>query len=201
MMILRSRFNLQIYIDGVLVAQIIALCAGARCGQWPVQLHQQPTLHLLYVLLHADQILIGNPSYPGTSLSSTSNSNPYLLAFSDVHSNLDYTSVVLGGLSTEGTMECKFALQAGTPTSTQVLLTLTVIDTNSRFTQMQFFLLLVGTEAAGQIEAHQFCTSLRIQPRRTTSTIPTRARGVLRSIALLSHTAAASRGASPSPTC
>ena len=65
------------------------------------------------------------------------------MPLSDIHNNVLYHALVLGGLSLDGATDCQFAVQVAGSTSTQYHLAVTVFAASS-FSKMVFFLLLVG---------------------------------------------------------
>jgi hypothetical protein len=123
---------------------------SACSEQLPVQLRAQPHVRLLYAISYADQAVLTNPNFPNTSLSAASNSNPYALPLRDVHDNVDHYALVLGGFSNEGAGEVAFLAAVIGNSSTQYYLAISLIGATT-FSRMQFWLLLIGTEAAGLI--------------------------------------------------
>lgn len=80
-------------------------------------------------------------------MTSTNNSNPYTLALSDIHDNVQSSHIVLGGISNINDTDSAFTITfvgnfATQPTQAVFVLTLQGFTVVS---QMQFHLLLVGT--------------------------------------------------------
>jgi hypothetical protein len=83
-------------------------------------------------------------------LTSTSISNPYTVNFQDIHNNISHSAIVLAGLSNTGELDCSFRVDVISPLLTQYHLSVSIYGA-SAFTQMQFFLILIGNEASGYI--------------------------------------------------
>jgi hypothetical protein len=98
---------------------------------------------------------MSNPNHQNLSLSASSNSNPYAVSFLDVHDNVDHHAIVFGGLSNNGGPEAAFSVSVVNPSPTRYYLTVALFGLTS-FSRLQFQLLLIGTEAAGIIEARSF---------------------------------------------
>jgi hypothetical protein len=88
-------------------------------------------------------------------LSASSNSNPYAVSFLDVHDNVDHHAITLGGFSNNGGPEAAFSVAVVSTSPTQYFLTVSLFGSTS-FSQLQFQLLLIGTEATGIVEARSF---------------------------------------------
>jgi hypothetical protein len=91
------------------------------------------------------------------SLSVTSSSNPYTVSFLDVHDNVDHHAIVLGGYHLEGGDELSFTVGVIDTSTTRYYLAVALLGTTS-CVRLQFSLLLIGTEAAGFIEAISLST-------------------------------------------
>lgn len=83
-------------------------------------------------------------------MTASNNSNPYVLPLKDIHSSLQTSQVVFGGLTNESPADSAFVIQIVGNTSTQYAFALTVQLTSS-FSKMQFFLILIGGAGSGYI--------------------------------------------------
>jgi hypothetical protein len=88
-------------------------------------------------------------------LSASSHSNPYAVSFLDIHDNIDHHAITLSGFSNLGSPEASFSVSVANTSSTQYTLAVTFFGTTS-FSRLQFQLLLVGNEAAGELELRTF---------------------------------------------
>jgi hypothetical protein len=80
----------------------------------------------------------------------------------DIHDNVNHHAVVYGGSSNNGALEMAFTVSAVRTNSTQYILNVVLFGATS-VTRMQFFLLLIGNEATGLIQALTFSFSDLIQ--------------------------------------
>jgi hypothetical protein len=71
----------------------------------------------------------------------------------DIHDNVNYHVIVYGGSSNNGALEMAYQVSAVRNSATQYTLTVTLLGATS-LTRIQFFLLLIGNEAATHLEAH-----------------------------------------------
>jgi hypothetical protein len=79
--------------------------------------------------------------------------------FLDIHDNVDHSAIVLGGYHLEGRPELSFMVSVVGPSATQYYLSVVLLG-NSSCLQLQFWLLLIGTEGAGIVSAPTFSISL-----------------------------------------
>ncbi len=115
-----------------------------------VELCTQPNVCFLYDIIHTDQFLCVNVNNGNASLTASNISNPYVLSLKDIHNNVQSSHIVLGGLSNIDPIDSSFTIQIIGSTTTQYAFALG-IQGSSAYSKMQFFLLLIGTEAVGYI--------------------------------------------------
>jgi hypothetical protein len=89
-------------------------------------------------------------------LSASSSSSPYEISLLDIHDNVIQTAVVYGGSTNLGALEMSFKIYLTRISATHYSLNVTLYGATSLM-RMQFFLLLIGSEAAGFIEAPTIC--------------------------------------------
>jgi hypothetical protein len=73
----------------------------------------------------------------------------------DIHDNVEHQAVVYGGSSNNGAMEMSFTVSAVRNSATQYTMNVALFGDTS-VTRIQFFLLLIGNEAVGSVEALTF---------------------------------------------
>jgi hypothetical protein len=104
---------------------------------------------------NSDQLLITH-STPNTDISTVSNPSPYTLALGDVHNNIDHYAIVYSGhWNPSNSTEVAFTIQTISNTNTQFVFDLQVYGATT-IRQINFALLIVGTEGLGNIEVVPF---------------------------------------------
>jgi hypothetical protein len=70
----------------------------------------------------------------------------------DIHDNVNHHAVVYGGSTNNGALEMSFRVSAVQNSPTQYTLSVTLLGATD-LTRLQFFLLLIGNEAVGLLQA------------------------------------------------